>query len=169
MTLEEVYDRAERKHGMQLTEWSLGPFFRFSARRTKPFSSEQEKDKDMGYCAGYVLPMTRVVHIDALEVARAARDDATNSLALGLSVTLGAAFLCRARSRGSRTARILAIEDDAYTHARLVKYYETLGFRVVREATMADMLVWGGRGAIMEASVDTVLARWARFFRRRER
>ena len=63
-----------------------------------------------------------------------------------------------------RQARLLAIRDDERQHRRLKRYFEQRGFNTVREveAALWDLplrMVWGGAGALMTGTVETVLHR----------
>ena len=63
-----------------------------------------------------------------------------------------------------RQARLLAIRDDERQHRRLKRYFEQRGFNTVREVESAlwDLplrLIWGGAGALMTGTVETVLHR----------
>ena len=63
-----------------------------------------------------------------------------------------------------RQARLLAIRDDERQHRRLRRYFEQRGFNTVREveAALWDLplrMIWGGAGALMTGSVETVLQR----------
>jgi len=63
-----------------------------------------------------------------------------------------------------RQARLLAIRDDERQHRRLKRYFEQRGFNTVREVESAlwDLplrMIWGGAGALMTGTVETVLHR----------
>ena len=63
-----------------------------------------------------------------------------------------------------RQARLLAIRDDERQHRRLKRYFEQRGFNSVREveAALWDLplrMIWGGAGALMTGTVETVLHR----------
>ena len=63
-----------------------------------------------------------------------------------------------------RQARLLAIRDDELQHRRLKRYFEQRGFNTVREveAALWDLplrMIWGGAGALMTGTVETVLHR----------
>jgi len=66
-----------------------------------------------------------------------------------------------------RQARLLAIDDDARQHRRLVRYFQGLGFHPTRKlgAAAADLplrLIWGGAGQLMTGDIDQVLERSSR-------
>ena len=63
-----------------------------------------------------------------------------------------------------RQARLLAIRDDERQHRRLRRYFEQRGFSTVRDVEVAvwDLplrMIWGGAGALMTGTVETVLQR----------
>ena len=69
-----------------------------------------------------------------------------------------------------RKARLLAIEDDARQHRRLVRYFQALGFTPTRRlgGSPSDLplrLIWGGAGQMMVGDCGEVLtralSRWA--------
>lgn len=61
-----------------------------------------------------------------------------------------------------RQARLLAIDDDARQHRRLVRYFQRLGFQSTRKLGSAAIdlplrLIWGGAGQLMTGEIDQVL------------
>ena len=165
--LEDLRRLSESRGGMrlQVKDRLPGlPFFRVSL--SKAIVGE------LGYCSAYIF-FSRL-HLDAVEVfdERNSPRSGGLGLGLGLSATLGCAACIVGKDRGCETARLLAIRDDERTHARLVRYYTTLGFRVVREVEggrlvdVPDMLVWGGAGTLMEGNIEEILSRWSPFFMR---
>jgi hypothetical protein len=54
----------------------------------------------------------------------------------------------------SYVAEFLAIDDESYQHQRLVKYYTTSGFRIIKYVgddwtDIPDRLIWGGCGTLL--------------------
>lgn len=69
-----------------------------------------------------------------------------------------------------RRARLLAIRDDERQHRRLVRYFQSRGFRTARELNAAawDLplrMVWGGAGALMVGDCEEVQRRAIRRWR----
>ena len=63
-------------------------------------------------------------------------------------------------------AEFLAIDDEAFQHKRLVRFFKRAGFNVVRYvgedlASIPDRLVWGGCGTLMNRDIDTLLKEWS--------
>lgn len=57
---------------------------------------------------------------------------------------------------------------------QLVRFYSRIGFKAVHEVTgstfgdLAHMLVWGGIGTRMDASVEALLIKWCTRFKSRK-
>lgn len=74
------------------------------------------------------------------------------------------------------TCKILSDTEDEMNadawHKRLVRYYSYFGFMPVREVgdsglrDIPDLLVWGGVGQRMDASIEELLRRWTSAIRR---
>ena len=74
------------------------------------------------------------------------------------------------------TCKILSDTEDESNadawHKRLVRYYSYFGFMPVREVgdsglrDIPDLLVWGGVGQRMDASIEELLRRWTSAIRR---
>ena len=130
----------------------------------------------LGYSDGFTQP-TGVVHLETIEVRKytgfwarkkpkgAARYDAARRLSPG--VLVAGAVACWIRERDPfkcRSMQLLAIRDDERQHRALVRFYRRLGFAPLREIggdlrSVADRLVWGGDGLLMEMQVADYLAR----------
>ena len=59
----------------------------------------------------------------------------------------------------------LAIDDDDYTHKRLIKYYSMFGGKYVKYVgddfqDIPDRMIWGGCGTLMDAEIDYLLPKW---------
>lgn len=119
------------------------------------------------------------MHFDEMVVdAKALRKVSTRaSGAFGTGLLMGVFALCSLRDRHgcTGTCELLAINDNSYQYAKLVKYYERMGFGKVREVgagtkspwyvDLGDQVAWGGAGMLMRAEVAGVIARWERSFR----
>ena len=85
----------------------------------------------------------------------------------GLGLLLGAAAVCHGAEAGCRRAELLAINDGPPMYRRLVRHYERLGFRSVREvgenglSDLPHLLVWGGEGMRMDATIEELLEKWS--------
>merc|ERR1712232_1475089 len=73
-------------------------------------------------------------------------------------------------AQGPRTvAEFLAIDDEAFQHKRLVRYYKYAGFEVVKYVgddfqDMPDRLIWGGCGTLMKQDISILMAKWTSLF-----
>jgi hypothetical protein len=132
----------------------------------------------LGYCNGFTQP-TGAAHLETIEVRKFTgfwsrrtergrkRYDATRRMQPG--VLLGAAVCCWILERdpfGCKHAQLLCIRDDERQHRPLVRYYAQLGFHPLREVGpdlrgVADRIVWGGEGTLMEACLEDVVRRWS--------
>lgn len=122
----------------------------------------------LGESDGYVIPIAQFMHCDTMRIynskIKKLRQSADLQLGfMGLGRVLAKSIAAYGYSQGCLRAEILAINDDDETHRKLVMYYKRLGFRAVREVTgdsLADvphMLVWGGAGTRMDASIPNFL------------
>ncbi|KAK8586196.1 hypothetical protein V6N13_130718 [Hibiscus sabdariffa] len=72
---------------------------------------------------------------------------------------------------GCKTAELLAINDSDLYHSKLVRFYRRIGFKAVHEVTgstigdVPHMLIWGGIGTRMDASIDELLVKWCTRFK----
>jgi hypothetical protein len=61
----------------------------------------------------------------------------------------------------------------SFSTSQLVKFYTRIGFKAMHEVTgstfgdYAHMLVWGGIGTQMDASVEELLVKWCTRFKSR--
>ena len=135
---------------------------------------EGDKGRLVGDTEGWAQP-DGVVHLETLQVRRysgyweggAHRPQRWAGILLGLAAaTWGFERSPWACTRG----QLLAIRDTSGQHRSLVRYYEVLGFRVVKEVggraeTIGDQLVWGGEGTLMEVDGAAFVRRWTPFLR----
>jgi hypothetical protein len=71
----------------------------------------------------------------------------------------------------SYVAEFLAIDDESYQHQRLVKYYTTSGFRIIKYVgddwtDIPDRLIWGGCGTLLRQNILTLLVKWTKLMER---
>lgn len=154
---------------------STGPYFRVTA-------TIDGADAPIGHIMGFAVAIAGYVHLDEMRVSNAAlRAEASGTRGLpgafGAGLLMGTFALCKLRDMGCRSAELLAINDNAYQYRRLVRYYERMGFRSIREVgagespflvELCDQLTWGGAGMLMAAEVDDVLRKWSRAFDAKE-
>jgi hypothetical protein len=77
----------------------------------------------------------------------------------------------KSRKEEDLVAEFLAIDDEPYQHARLVKYYTTAGFVKIRYVgddwtDIPDRLIWGGCGTLLRQSCVTLLCKWTKLMER---
>lgn len=111
----------------------------------------------IGYTVGFVQP-GGLLHLDTMQIRRFSgywdrrkgvnAKEVPNPGFFGLGLILGGAAACFGRERGAERAELLAILDDEKQHRVLVRYYQNLGFKRVREvgeelSSFADRLVIG--------------------------
>lgn len=122
----------------------------------------------LGESDGFVIPIAQLMHCDTMRIYNSKIKKLCESTDLklgfmGLGRVLAKSILAYGYSQGCLRAEILAINDDDDTHRKLVMYYKRLGFRAVREVTgdslldVPHMLVWGGAGTRMDASIPAFL------------
>lgn len=114
----------------------------------------------LGELKGWALPTPAGLQLDTMRV------QGRNTAGVG-PLIWAATFAWALESTPCRSARLLAIRDDAQQHRRLVRYFERLGFGPVREvgAGFTDLplrLVWGGSGLLMRGDCAEGLERCGR-------
>lgn len=162
ITIEEVQTLARRRN-LDIAISELGPFYRVVCR-------DAASDKIVGLTNGWINPISRSMHCEALQVftkGMAGEDgQRVRGGVHGLGLLIGACTFAFAQSKGCSRAEILAINDYDYQHKRLVRYYRYFGFVPVKEvglrglADLVDQVVWGGVGTRMDANVESMLAKW---------
>ena len=168
VTFDQVKEAA-RKNGILLQLQSVGlPGFIW-------FRAVAEKERDgqvLGVVIGWQVPFTSLVHFDSLRVKPQKEQAEESKSLMGIGLYLAAAAFAWAVDNNFATGELLAIDDDFYTHKRLVKYYQRYGFKVVRYVgnnglrDLADLLVWGGAGTLMSGDMHVLNKRWSRAIRR---
>lgn len=88
-------------------------------------------------------------------------------ISFGVGLLMGYQCLLHGRQRGCTTAEFLAIDDAPQQHRRLVRYYQRVGFQVIRYVggdwkDVPDRLVWGGCGTLMREELDVLMPKWSR-------
>lgn len=122
----------------------------------------------VGQAVGWQVPFTSTLHLDALRIRPQKEQSGEKRSLLGIGLYLGSAIFAWAVSRNFTRGELLAIDDDYYTHQRLVKYYKRYGFveeRYVGNSGLKDvpdLLVWGGAGTLMSGELNTMHKRWSR-------
>jgi len=111
----------------------------------------------LGELKGWALPLPDGLQLDTMRV------QGPQTQGVG-ALIWAATFAWALEATPCRTARLLAIRDNAQQHRRLVRYFERLGFTPRRElgAAVADLLprlVWGGAGLLMEGDCAEGLRR----------
>jgi hypothetical protein len=91
-------------------------------------------------------------------------------ISFGVGLLMGYQCLLYGKARGCTTAEFLAIDDAPKQHKRLVKYYQRVGFRIVKYVgddwkDVPDRLVWGGCGTLMTEDIDVLLEKWSKLLR----
>ena len=95
--------------------------------------------------------------------AGAKRYEAASRLNPGLLLSLAtASWIAEKGPFGNQRAQLLCIRDDERQHRSLVRFYKRLGFRTLREVgddfrSVADRVVWGGDGTLMELDIPRML------------
>jgi hypothetical protein len=156
---------------------TLGPGFRAVAR------AAHNTTLILGYVEGFVRPSGTIVHFDTMQVFRPIvqrcrrENPAFTGGGTNLGVGLWLGYLCllhavassssKTTSTNSMTAEFLAIHDADAQHARLVRYYTSAGFGVVKYVgddwrDIPDRLVWGGCGTLLRQDVAVLLTKWTR-------
>lgn len=142
--------------------WSLR--IGVAQRRPPETGGRGERLMLLGDLRAWALPTAEGLRIDTLQVA--GRGQGEPDRGVGPLITV-ACFAWALEATPCRSARFLAIRDDARQHRRLVRYFQRLGFEPVRELGAAawDLparTLWGGAGLLMRGDCQVVLQRSAR-------
>lgn len=168
-TDEQLDDYAESV-GVVLTWSTLGPGYRAVAR------AAHNESMVLGYVEGFIRPAGQILHLDKMEIfqpqLQKAREQNPGSLqfggvGIGLGVLMGYRCLLYGKEQGCSVAEFLAIDDEAFQHKRLVRYYQSAGFQIVKYVgddfrDIPDRMVWGGCGTLMREELDILLSKWTR-------
>ncbi len=192
VTKEEL-DEIARLKGLQLSTETVGPFFKITARRRSGAKRIEvvnadgevleKESEDMSVIAthdGFIAPFPfRILHLDTMRVYNSrinsqCTEEERKMLksTFGVSILLGCESLRLGRDAGCTKAELLSIDDGNEYAPKLVKYYERLGFKIVRKVgdglntDLTDMLVWGGKGTRMNGDVNELLEKWSNVLRK---
>ena len=127
-------------------------------------SSVPEDSTTLAYTSGYKVPFSSVLHMENMVVMRTALKTAKRDGWDGecLCERMGRDGLYWGLKSGCKTVRILAIDDEEEQHRKLVRYWKFKGFKEIKYvgddvADIPDRIVWGGRGMLMEATIQRLL------------
>lgn len=142
--------------------WSLR--IGVAQRRASQDDRNGERLVLLGDLKAWALPTAEGLRVDTLQVA--GREQGEPDRGVGPLIT-AACFAWALEATPCRSARFLAIRDDARQHRRLVRYFQRLGFEPVRELGAAPWdlparTLWGGAGLLMRGDCRKVLRRSAR-------
>jgi len=118
----------------------------------------------------------KILHVDKCEVWKKALNKAkaenpigfqNGGQVFGVSLLLGYTCMLHGQNQNCSVAEFLAIDDEAFQHKRLVRFFKRAGFKVVRYVgeelkDVPDRLVWGGCGTLMTQDISTLLDRWSK-------
>ncbi|XP_061364951.1 uncharacterized protein LOC133308349 [Gastrolobium bilobum] len=161
-TISEIVE-ASRAQKLDLQLQTLGPFFRITARSLVT-------DTELGKAEGLIRIWIRgkILHLDSIKLQRETL--AMEKSIFGLGLFIGALAIRHGYDCGCKIAQLLAINDSDLYHSKLVRFYTRLGFKAVYEVTgssvgdLAHMLVWGGVGTRMDASIEELMIKWCTRF-----
>ncbi|KAK7388874.1 hypothetical protein VNO78_23701 [Psophocarpus tetragonolobus] len=155
---------ASRAQKVDLQLKTVGPFFRITVK-------SMVTDAELGRAEGFVRFWMggRILHLDSIKLRRETLGMEKSIFGLGLFI--GAVAIRHGYDSSCKTAQLLAINDSDLYHSKLVRFYTRLGFKAVYEVTgssvgdVAHMLVWGGVGTRMDASVEELMIKWCTRFK----
>ncbi|GMY38693.1 hypothetical protein FCV25MIE_33958 [Fagus crenata] len=164
--MSEILD-SSRAQNLDLQLQTLGPFFRITAKNL-------ETQTELGKAEGLIRVWSkgRILHLDSIRLKRETLGMEKSIFGIGLFI--GAVAIRYGYDCGCKTAELLAINDSDLYHSKLVKFYTRIGFKAMHEVTgstfgdYAHMLVWGGIGTQMDASVEELLVKWCTRFKSRK-
>ncbi|XP_021892263.1 uncharacterized protein LOC110810402 [Carica papaya] len=155
---------SSRAQKLDLKLQTLGPFFRITAKSL-------ETEGELGRAEGVIRVWFggKILHLDSIRLRRETLGMEKSIFGIGLFI--GAVAIRYGYDCGCGRAELLAVNDSDLYHTKLVRFYKRIGFTPVHEVTgssigdMAHMLVWGGIGTRMDASVEELLKRWCSRFK----
>ncbi|KAL5561377.1 hypothetical protein UlMin_031124 [Ulmus minor] len=155
---------SSRTQKLDLQLQTLGPFFRITAKSS-------ETKNELGRAEGIIRVWLggRILHLDSIRLRRETLGMEKSIFGIGLFI--GAVAIRYGYDCGCRKAELLAINDSDLYHRKLVRFYRRIGFKEVYEVTgstfgdFSHMLVWGGIGTRMDASIEELLIKWCARFR----
>ncbi|XP_057465243.1 uncharacterized protein LOC130754968 [Actinidia eriantha] len=157
---------ASKSQKIDLRLQSLGPFFRITAKSL-------ETERELGRAEGVIRLWLggKILHLDSIKLRRETLGMERSIFGIGLFI--GAVAIRYGYECGCGKAELLAINDSDLYHSKLVRFYSRIGFKAVHEVTgssmgdLAHMLVWGGVGTRMDATISDLLVKWCARFKPR--
>ncbi|XP_017636074.1 uncharacterized protein LOC108478163 [Gossypium arboreum] len=155
---------SSRAQNLDVQLRTLGPLFRITAKSL-------ETNRELGRAEGLVRVWFggKILHLDSIRLNRETLGMERSIFGIGLFI--GAVAIRYGYDCGCKTAELLAINDSDLYHSKLVRFYKRIGFKVVHEVTgstigdMPHMLMWGGVGTRMDASIAELLVKWCSRFK----
>ncbi|XP_004508676.1 uncharacterized protein [Cicer arietinum] len=163
-TMSEILE-SSRTQNLNIQLQTLGPFFRITARSLVT-------DRELGRAEGLIrlwFGKGNILHLDSIKLRRETLGMEKSIFGLGLYI--GAVAIRHGFDCDCETAELLAINDSHLYHSKLVRFYTRLGFKPVYEVTgssvgdVTHMLVWGGVGTRMDATVEQLMIKWCKRFK----
>ncbi|KAF7840737.1 Polycomb group protein like [Senna tora] len=154
---------ASRTQNLDVQLRTVGPFFRITA---KSLESENEVGRAEGVIRVWVGG--RILHLDSMKLRR--ETIGMEKSIFGIGLFIGAVAIRHGYDCGCEKAELLAINDSDLYHSKLVRFYGRLGFKAVHEVRgssirdIGHMLVWGGKGTRMDASIQQLMIKWCSRF-----
>ncbi|XP_057744608.1 uncharacterized protein LOC130962402 isoform X2 [Arachis stenosperma] len=159
---------ASRAQKLDLQLKTLGPFFRITA-------TSLQTHAELGKAEGLIrisFQGTKILHLDSMKLHRETLSMEKSIFGLGLFI--GAVAIRHCYDSGCTTAQVLAINDSDLYHSKLVRFYSRLGFREVCQVSgssigdIPHMLIWGGVGIRMDASIEELMLKWCTRFKKNQ-
>ncbi|XP_057744617.1 uncharacterized protein LOC130962402 isoform X3 [Arachis stenosperma] len=146
---------ASRAQKLDLQLKTLGPFFRITA-------TSLQTHAELGKAEGLIrisFQGTKILHLDSMKLHRETLSMEKSIFGLGLFIGAVAIRHCY---------------DSGCTTAQLVRFYSRLGFREVCQVSgssigdIPHMLIWGGVGIRMDASIEELMLKWCTRFKKNQ-
>ncbi|MBA0591685.1 hypothetical protein Gorai_008690 [Gossypium raimondii] len=162
---------SSRAQNLDVQLRTLGPLFRITAKSL-------ETNRELGRAEGIVRVWFggKILHLDSIRLNRETLGMERSIFGIGLFI--GAVAIRYGYDCGCKTAELLAINDSDLYHSKVItlpnssglcywiRFYKRIGFKAVHEVTgstigdMPHMLMWGGVGTRMDASIAELLVKW---------
>lgn len=147
--------------GIKVVTSNNGPMFRIDVYA--------EGAGAIGYLTAFLRPWPQsLIQLDTLQVKNRRqwlgyKRKGWTIEGRGISFILGILALNFGMSKGCTHAELLAVRDDPIMHAILVRLYESMGYKIVREvgddlASVPDRLLWGAMGTLMRLEIKPAYA-----------
>jgi len=167
MTLREIEDYALLS-GLRLKAVETGPLLRLEAA---PVGDPESPIGNLNAFIRPVLPFNKLFHLDTIQVKNRRQTLGFSRVGYtiegpGISFIMGSYALVWAAERGCSTTQLLAVKDSEEMHQVLLRMYAGYGFKVLRDvgddsASVADRLVWGAVGTLMEMDIGSFMMEWS--------